>query len=197
MSECEHYRAMRERRAREGVASPTDGLVREHAVIGLVVAAMEREAAHIRETGELDGDRIERMLEFTRHFTDGWHHDKEERLLFPVMERLDERGRAQVAVMLQEHDGARRRVANIVGALEAARAGDAAARRTVADNLSGYASLLFAHIAKENNVIFPLADRLLGTEERNDLAAEFAQVDAQAGALHERYEAEARELAGC
>ena len=197
MDECERVGHIDERPGGRQATSPTDELVREHAVVGLAIAAMEREAARIRETGEIDADGVQRMVEFTREFTDGCHHEKEERLLFPLMERLDEQTRAPIAVMLQEHDGARRRIANIAGALDAARGGDAAARRIVADNLAGYASLLYSHIAKENNVVFPLADRVLGDGEQRDLAAEFDRVDEQTHAQRQRYDAMARELAGC
>ena len=94
-----------------------------------------------------------------------------------------------------KHDGGRQRIGAIAGALDAARAGDPAARRTVADNLAAYASLLYAHIAKENNVLFPLAERLLTEADKERLAAGFDRIEEQIGAAHEKYGAMAHELA--
>jgi hemerythrin-like domain-containing protein len=180
------------------MAQATDDLRREHQVVGLVVTAMEREAQHIRETGEIDADAVQNMVEFTRGFTDGCHHAKEERLLFVRLRERSSVAQGPIEVMLREHEGGRARVAAIQEALAAARAGDAAARRRVADNLAGYASLLYAHIAKENNVLFPLADRELSDEDQRWLAAEFERLEAEetgAGG-HEKYAEIARELAG-
>jgi hemerythrin-like domain-containing protein len=176
--------------------SPTASLIHDHAVVGVVIAAMEREARRIRETGEIDADDVRRMVDFTRGFTDGCHHTKEERALFPRLLERSPQAQGPVAVMLREHDGGRARIAAVAGALEKARRGDAPARLVVADNLAGYASLLFAHIAKENNVLFPLADRELGADDQRWLSGEFARVereDAGAGE-HERWLALAREL---
>jgi hemerythrin-like domain-containing protein len=80
--------------------------------------------------------------------------------------------------MLQEHEGGRERVRRLEAALDAAAAGDADAVARVAENLSAYAALLRAHIAKENNVLFPLADRLLTDDDQRDLDAAFELVEA-------------------
>ena len=178
----------------EHEGSPTTELVREHAVVGLVIAAMEREAVHIRETGEIDAGDVARMVEFTREFTDACHHQKEERLLFPLMESRDDQTKGPVSTMLREHDAARQRIANIAAALEAAGRGDAAARQVVADNLAAYASLLYAHIAKENNVLFPMAERVLGDDDTRRLATGFEEVEQETAGAHEKYGAMAQEL---
>ena len=181
----------------EGAPSPTRQLVHEHAVIGLVIAAMEREAARVRETGDIEVAAVERMVRFTREFTDGCHHEKEERLLFPLMQEVDSGSVSPVSLMLREHDGARLRIAAVMDALPAARDGDPLARRTIAANLVGYASLLFSHIARENNLVFPLAERVLNADDKRRLVVEFGRVDEEAGpGAHEQFEAMARELAG-
>jgi hemerythrin-like domain-containing protein len=140
-----------------------------------------------------------KLIDFIRTFADGCHHAKEEDLLFV---RLGERGfptqGGPVAVMLHEHELGRAHVAAVADGLEAAAAGDEVAREAVAKHLAGYADLLRHHIFKEDNVLFPMADQALSTEDQVALAADFARVehDEIGEGVHERYEALARELAG-
>jgi hemerythrin-like domain-containing protein len=176
--------------------SPTDVLREEHELVLMVVAAMEREVASIETTDHVNADRVANMIDFTRNFTDGCHHAKEEKLLFPLLEQRDPAAGGPVSVMLSEHDAGREAVRAIVGALPDVDA-DAAARRTVAENLGLYAQLLRLHINKENNVLFPLADRLLGELDQRRLAADFERVEEEetGAGVHERYHAMAHVLA--
>jgi hemerythrin-like domain-containing protein len=162
----------------------------------LVVEAMEREAASIERTGRVHADEVEKMVEFSRHFTDGCHHAKEEKVLFPLLEQRDPAAGGPVSVMLSEHEAGRAAIAAIAANLPAA-ASDAEARRAVAENLGLYAHLLRLHINKENLVLFPLADRVLAEGDRQRLASEFERVEtAETGpGVHEHYHDLAHELA--
>ena len=62
-----------------------------------------------------------------------------------------------------------------------ARWGDAAAQ---------YTGLLRDHIAKENEVLFPMADEVLAPEEQEELATAFEGVEEELGqGVHERMHA--------
>jgi hemerythrin-like domain-containing protein len=176
--------------------SPTDQLRHEHELVLLVVEAMEREVASIESTGRVHTDDVAKMEDFTRHFTDGCHHAKEEKVLFPLLEAIDPAAGGPVSVMLSEHEAGRaatRAVADNLPAVDA----DAEARRVVAENLGLYAQLLRLHINKENMVLFPLADRVLGAEDRQRLVAGFERVETEetGPGVHERYHELAHELA--
>lgn len=175
--------------------SPTETLRHEHELVLMVVAAMEREVASIERDGAVDVDRVTDMIDFTRDFTDGCHHAKEERVLFPLLERRDRAAGGPVSVMLSEHEAGREAVRAIAGALPAV-AEDPAARTTVAENLGVYARLLRLHINKENNVLFPLAERILDEADTGYVAAEFDRVEEEetGAGVHERYHAMAHAL---
>ena len=79
--------------------------------------------------------------------------------------------------MLQEHEGGRERIRRLEAALDASGGGRDGAAETAAENLSAYAALLRSHIAKENNVLFPLAERLLSDDDRRTLAAAFERIE--------------------
>ena len=177
--------------------SPVAELKHEHSYVGMVVAAMEREARYIREGGEVHADAVKQMVDFTREFTDGCHHGKEEQALFPRLLERSDQSRTVVAVMLKEHDAGRMRIRAIADDLEAASSGDRDAALRVAANLESYAALLTGHIAKENNVLFPLADRVLDEQDKDWLAGEFGRIEREETGEggHKRYEAVAQELA--
>ena len=78
--------------------SPTRQLADEHEYVLLVVGAMEAEASHIERTGEVDVVRVTQMVDFTRNFTDGDHHTKEESLLFPLLEERSDAAGGTISV---------------------------------------------------------------------------------------------------
>lgn len=176
--------------------SPTEVLREEHELVLMVVAAMEREVAAIESTDHVNADRVMNMVDFTRNFTDGCHHNKEEKLLFPLLEQRDPAAGGPVSVMLSEHEAGREAVRAINGALPDVEE-DPAARKTVAESLGLYAQLLRLHINKENTVLFPLADRLLGELDKKRLAADFERVEEEetGAGVHARYHAMAHVLA--
>lgn len=177
---------------------PTETLMHEHQIILLGIGAAEREASHIAATGQIHADRIEQMLDLFPNFADRCHHAKEEKLLFV---RMGERGMpaqgGPVAVMLQEHEMGRRFLRAAAEALPGARAGDAAAIAQVRDALGGYARLLRAHIGKEDNILFPMADRLFGEDDQRELEEAFDRVEAEEIGLgvHDKYHQMAHDLA--
>ena len=174
--------------------SPTEELKQEHTFVLLVVEAMEREVAHIEAGGPVHADRVADMMEFTRKFTDGYHHYKEEEVLFPVLEERDRGAAGQVSVLLSEHDAGREAVRGVLDSLPKADE-DEAARTAVAENLKLYAFLLRLHINKEDTVLFPLADELLSDQEAELMEDEFSKAAEESGAGDpERYRALAREL---
>jgi hemerythrin-like domain-containing protein len=182
--------------------SPTRQLADEHDYVLLVVGAMEAEAARIEETGSIDTERVAQMVDFTRNFTDGDHHTKEENLLFPLLEERSPAAGGTISVLLSEHEAARDCIRAISAALPDAGGQDeeraAAGRGVVVENLRLYAYLLPLHIGKEDTVLFKLTDELLSPGEQEILAREFEDLGKAPGAaaVTERYHRMAHDLAG-
>jgi hemerythrin-like domain-containing protein len=178
---------------------PTEILKREHQLILMVLDAAEREARAMAGGAAVNADRLNAFVDFIRNFADHCHHAKEEDLLFV---RMGEKGfplqGGPVAVMLHEHELGRAHVAAVADSIAGAAAGVAAARTVVVERLAAYASLLRQHISKEDNILYPMADRVFSEEDQAALAADFERVerDEIGEGVHQRYEALARELAG-
>jgi hemerythrin-like domain-containing protein len=180
--------------------SPTRQLADEHEYVKLVVGAMEAEAAFIERTGRVRPERLTQMIDFTRNFTDGDHHTKEEDLLFPLLEERSASAGGTISVLLSEHEAARECIRAIARALPVAESADAAhaaeARDIIVENLRLYAYLLPLHIGKEDTVLFPLTEEVLSVREQEMLGEDFGRLAAAPGraAITEKYHRLAHEL---
>jgi len=183
---------------REGFVTPTQELRNEHRIILKVLDAAEREIDAIARTGKVREDFVLKLLDFVRNFADACHHAKEEKRLFV---KMSERGMplnaGPLAVMLHEHEEGRRLVKAAADALPSALLGDKRALQALKDGLAGYVDLLRAHIGKEDNILYPMADKMLTAEDQKTLAEAFERVETvETGTgVHEKYHKLADELA--
>ncbi len=178
--------------------TPIELLMHEHQIILMVLEAVEREAQRVQDSGQVNAAKTEQMVDFIRNFADRCHHAKEEDLLFV---RMQERGMpaqgGPIGAMLMEHAEGRRLVKATAEALPEAAKGDPQAVAAVGNNLLGYVRLLRAHINKEDNVLYPMGERILTAEDQQWLAKEFDRVEAEemGAGVHEKYHQMAHELA--
>jgi len=145
------------------MSDPIQILMDEHRVIEKVLDALEA-AADL----EVPAEFYDRALDFCTEFADACHHSKEEDRLFPLLEeRGIPRKGGPVGVMCDEHVQGRSYIAQM---REAAAAGeyDRVRRASLL-----YVGLLRDHIQKEDNVLFPMARDVLGSEDIERLGAEF------------------------
>jgi hemerythrin-like domain-containing protein len=162
----------------------------EHRAIERMLAIMEAAARRLERGEPVRAGLFREAVDFVRNFADRCHHGKEEENFFP---RLEERGVPRqggpLAVMLAEHDQGRAYVGAIADAIGAYQGGDQSAARTIASNALGYVGLLRQHIMKEDNVLFPMADRVLSPADQQDLTQKFQQVETEimGPGVHERY----------
>lgn len=178
---------------------PTEILKHEHEVILLVLTGVEHEVQKIRKTRKADVEKLNRIVDFFRNFTDRCHHSKEEKHLFvKLIERGMDKKSGPIAVMLTEHEMGREKIRAIIDVLPNVKNENAKAIRILCDNLEGYVELLRSHIAKENNVLFQIAEQVLSEEEQKQLSKAFEIVESEeiGEGVHEKYHALAHELAG-
>jgi hemerythrin-like domain-containing protein len=159
--------------------TPTGVLREEHQlilrVLDVLQALLER-----GEAGEWDLDAIQECVDFFRLFADACHHGKEEDLLFPELEsRGMPREGGPIAVMLFEHKQGRGFVARMAKALEDARGGEVGPLTRLDHAARSYLELLRAHINKEDNVLFNMADQLVEGPGCDRLCAEYDVVCAR------------------
>lgn len=172
------------------VLRATEILKAEHEVILTILDCLERVATDAAGSRAIDVDAARQILDFLGTFADRCHHGKEEDHLFPMLIRKGlPRGVGPIAVMLDEHDRGRAEVAELRAALDAHERQDAGAAVRFGEHARAYVQLLREHIAKENDVLFPMADGMLAEVDQATLLEAFGDVEAHdlGSGTHERY----------
>jgi hemerythrin-like domain-containing protein len=177
--------------------TPTEELMNEHRAILSALEVLEAICGRI-DRGELcvSGD-VERLLDFLKTFADHCHHAKEEKLLFPALEAAGvPNAHGPIGVMLSEHALGRKYIRGISDALAGLERGEPTSARMLSENGRAYVNLLRAHIMKENEVLFPLADRRLSSDVQAQLSQAFERFEElEIGhAQHDRFHTMMREL---
>lgn len=170
--------------------SITNILSSEHRVIEVVLSCLEKITAEANESGKLDVDSANQALDVIRTFADKCHHGKEENHLFST---LVKKGLPQedgpIGQMLSEHALGRELVLAMSENVAEAANGGSDAIWKFTDSAQRYISLLSAHIRKEDEVLFPMADKVLSEEDQNELmrAFEVVESDHMGTGTHQKY----------
>ncbi len=146
----------------------TQDLRNEHDAILHVFTILDK---MLSSTTKSDADNLRfgnELVHFLKIFADKCHHGKEEDILFIELENKgvpNEGG--PIGAMLLEHKQGREYIALMSKSLEAK---DLVSFKQHAIN---YRDLLRNHIAKENNVLFMMADQLLDEKNQDGLFERF------------------------
>jgi hemerythrin-like domain-containing protein len=172
--------------------TPTQELIREHDAVLLALQILEKvEPALAAQQGQ-PRLHLAQLLDFFKGFVDRCHHAKEEEVLFPELERRGvKREAGPIGVMLMEHDAGRAHIRAMSDSLQRLERGEDGALSALCDNARGYRDLLRAHIYKENNVLFPMAERCIPDEVAATIKDQFDAIerDRVDAAHHETYHA--------
>lgn len=175
----------------------TEILRQEHTLIQEVLNSLERGAQKLAAGTDVPADFFVDAADFIRGFADDTHHKKEEGVLFKTMARhgFPEEG-GPLAVMLAEHDEARRFTRGLSEAAAKMSRGEKGAGDDVVMYGLSYVRLLRQHIMKESNILFEMADSVIPKAEHAQIEADFEKVEReQVGpGVHEKYAAIADKL---
>ena len=169
----------------------TQALVNEHKLILRMLDLLEHNAALTAEGRYSNYQFYLDGVDFIRNFADRFHHAKEEDVLFAALVANGmPRENSPVAAMLMEHDLGRAYVRAMEEAAQAALAGDAGRNPEIAENAFGYLQLLREHIAKEDGILYPLAERVIPEGMRDGIVAGYAAAEQKTpDDFTDRYEA--------
>jgi len=152
----------------------TKNLEDDHVYILQLIDVMEA----MTQSSEPVVSDLEEAVEIIKTFADGLHHTKEETYLFPMMaEHGFSTQQGPVAMMLHEHTLGRAFVKGMSENIELFKNGDLSALTFIYSNMLGYGELLRNHIAKENNVLFRMADQALTRDNQEFLYKKFEEID--------------------
>ena len=152
----------------------TENLTKEHQLILKYVNLMERyaESTLKHQDNLILMEKADCFLEFIDAFADRFHHEKEESILFRYLQIPGVLTHCNpVPQMLNEHQKAREFVQSMRQALQAKDLNG------LANNAVQYSLLLKEHIYKEDNILYPMAERSLSGEVKLKLSEECCQAD--------------------
>lgn len=142
-------------------------LVEEHKLIKRVLALIPGIVRHFQTASEVDLSPVPIIVDFIRQYADGFHHMKEEDVLFSYVGKDEE----IIQVMYREHEQGR----GFVRAMEQdAEAGEVS---KVCRNMLDYRDLLLDHIRKEDEILYPYIDRSLSTRAVGVMSETFRHLE--------------------
>jgi hemerythrin-like domain-containing protein len=156
----------------------TDELKKEHEGIKVMLRVLQAVADKFKHGEQVSTEHLDGILEFLAIFVDKCHHGKEEEFLFPALEAAGvPREGGPIGVMLSEHEQGRKLVASLKDAVTDNKSGDKANASSVQLIINEYITLLTQHIAKENTVLFPMADAKLDSKKDTALFEAFEKLE--------------------
>lgn len=167
----------------------TKSLRHEHRDIERMIRLMDTMGDRLQSGDDSIVPYLRKSIDFVRGFADGCHHEKEEQILFPMLEArgVPVKG-GPIGVMLHEHDVGRKYIAGLVQGLDRYESGEKAAAGDIIENIRGYTNLLRAHIHKEDMVLFPMAEQVLSEPEKTDLHERMEEAEHKiTGKTHHQY----------
>jgi hemerythrin-like domain-containing protein len=166
----------------------TQVMVEEHKLILRMIALLENNVEKMQAGKFRDWQFFLDAVDFIRNYADRFHHAKEEDVLFKALvDNGMPRDNSPVAAMLMAHDQGRAHVrAMEEGALKA-QEGETGQITIIAENARGYIALLRDHIDKEDNILYPLAERVLPEGPRPAMVEAYRAVEEKTPDLEEKY----------
>jgi len=138
----------------------------EHRSIAAVLHGIQHLVGQIRERKAKIDPRIFRaMLYYLDTFTERMHHSKEDRFLFSAMRRRGAEAEALIAELEKEHAGGEQSLRRVEQCLLRYEEGGDAEFAAFAREVDSFAKGYWDHMRKEEEQVFPLAEKLLTPED--------------------------------
>lgn len=161
--------------------SPTwrELLTTDHETTERVFAAAEKVLA---APGEPSPGFVANLRAYLVVYVDRCHNQKEEKTLFALLERagMPVHG-GPIAVMLAEHQQAKALVERLDRAAAVYLTGDRTTLPELREVFAAYAALCKDHFWKENDILYPMAARMLDAETQGGIPAALEAIEAAMG----------------
>lgn len=170
----------------------TELLMRDHETTEKVFEAGEQ----ILEADVPDPQLVEKLLDYFVGYVEACHNRKEEDHLFPLIEKRGiPRQGGPLAVMLMEHEQSKQVLAQLKTAGSDYVAGKPDALGPLRAVYAQYIDLLKNHFWKENDILYPLAQRVMAQSDGQAVVAGIEATEAACGPdTRKKYYALADEL---
>lgn len=169
----------------------------EHRGIERMLDIVDHAAADVERGVAVPPGLFADAAAFFSSFADRCHHSKEEKHLFPALERRGiPREGGPIGQMLAEHEQGRAYIRIMRQEGEKYAQGTLADPDLLVEAVRGYVNLLRQHILKEDRILFRMSDEALTPQDQQELleACERVEREEMGEGEHERYHAMIEEL---
>ena len=156
--------------------NPIKVMYGEHEIIVKAEKVIENLENTWENNPEEYADKVKKLVEFFREYADGYHHRKEEEVLFPaIKDHPDFVLQEIIDEFMEHHEGFREYATEII---EAINEEDYARSYKI---LKRYINDLLDHIAAENEELFVLAENLMDENQLENIYFKFKDIDMELG----------------
>jgi hemerythrin-like domain-containing protein len=156
-------------------------LIKEHEPIRRAISVLEGMARDAENGRRIDRNDVNALLIFLHYFADACHQAKEETILFPILRqsetsiRVEGVVREQLEDLLKEHSEERSLVEETQLALFSEQPSE------FIERARKLGKVLSEHALKEEQVLFPIAMKILSQKEAGEVLTRIEKADAKFG----------------
>lgn len=155
----------------------------EHRIIMKTIYAIHEQIENLQQNKPFSAIGLKKILFFMRHFVENTHHQKEEEFFFPALQQ----SKAPPAeynfhLFKEDHLMSLKLLDEIERILPDCENKEVSCLKHLEEKLEQLKDIYTRHTLKEENFIFPLAEKYLSASEKNALIKEFAKIDQESKA---------------
>ena len=148
----------------------------EHRSIAAILHGMEHLVRQIRERrAKIDLKVFRAMLYYLDTFSERMHHPKEDRFLFAPLKARDAGVRALIAELEAEHAGGGESLRRVEQCLIRYEEGGEREFPAFAQEIEGFVAGYWNHMRKEEDQVFPLAEKLFTATDWAEIDGRFSE----------------------
>ncbi|MCP4631793.1 MAG: hypothetical protein GY855_02625 [candidate division Zixibacteria bacterium] len=153
-------------------------LMNEHVLIRECLNLLDKACDKIVKNDYPPKEFFEIAFNFSREFSDKFHHYKEEYVMFGYLAQKKEGDiDAQIEAHRSQHENCRNLISNMSDSLNGYSNELNESTRSLHRNLSDYVQTLRKHIRSENDVFFPMVLKVLSESDDKYLIEEFEKYE--------------------
>jgi hemerythrin-like domain-containing protein len=157
-------------------------LIKEHVLIRECLDLLAKAANKITDNEGPPKEFFEKALSFCRSFADTYHHYKEEYTLFGY---LAQKKNGDIDAQIESHRSQHERCRDLIQKMSDSLPGYSRqlneSTRALHRNLTDYYQTLRDHIQSENEVFFPMVNKVLSKSEDENLIRQFDKYEKKVG----------------
>lgn len=155
----------------------------EHRVIEKVIKSLPIAVAALDREQRLPVEKLRGVVEFLREYADQRHHQREEGIFFPLLIQLGvPPGGCPIGGLNNEHEKGRALVSTLEEAIIGYEQQRPGVDETLKQTLQDLVTLYEKHLWMEDEMVFPMGEKLIGEANQRELQKQFAELDRKLGA---------------